>query len=45
VELEKVDATVQSMKKLTTGTKSLREGFDGLQNLAPPVPAASSSAE
>ena len=35
MELEKLDTTIQSVKKLTTGFKSLMEGFGGLQDLGP----------
>jgi hypothetical protein len=35
MELEKMDQTVTSAKKLTTGLKSMMEGMGGLQDLGP----------
>jgi hypothetical protein len=35
MELEKLDQGVESVKKLTTGFKSVMEGMGGLQNLGP----------
>ena len=35
MELEKLDTTIESVKKLTTGIKSMMEGFGGLQDLGP----------
>lgn len=35
MELEKLDSTMVSVKKLTTGFKSVMEGFGGLQDLGP----------
>ncbi len=35
MELEKLDTTIESVKKLTTGFKSVMEGFGGLQDLGP----------
>lgn len=35
MQLEKLDTTIQSVKKLTTGVKSMMEGFGGLQDLKP----------
>lgn len=35
MQLEKLDTTIQSVKKLTTGVKSMLEGFGGLQDLKP----------
>jgi hypothetical protein len=35
MELEKLDSTIVSVKKLTTGFKSVMEGFGGLQDLGP----------
>lgn len=35
MELEKLDSTIESVKKLTTGFKSVMEGFGGLQDLGP----------
>jgi hypothetical protein len=37
MELEKLDTTIQSAKKITTGIKSMMEGFGGLKDLAPPA--------
>ena len=35
MELENLDSTIVSVKKLTTGFKSVMEGFGGLQDLGP----------
>jgi len=35
MELEKLDTTIESVKKLTTGFKTVMEGFGGLQDLGP----------
>jgi hypothetical protein len=35
MELEKLDTTIESVKKLTTGFKAVMEGFGGLQDLGP----------
>lgn len=35
MELEKLDTTIESVKKLTTGVKSMMEGMGGLQDLGP----------
>ena len=35
MELEKLDTTIQSVRKLTTGFKSVMEGFGGLQDIRP----------
>lgn len=35
MELEKLDQTVESAKKMTTGLKSMMEGMGGLQDLGP----------
>lgn len=35
MELEKLDTTIESVKKLTTGFKTVMEGFGGLQELGP----------
>ena len=35
MELEKLDSTIASVKKVTTGIKSMMEGFGGLQDLGP----------
>ena len=35
MELEKLDTTIESVKKLTTGIKSMMEGMGGLQDLGP----------
>lgn len=37
MELEKLDQTVESAKKLTTGFKSVMEGMGGLQDLGPMI--------
>lgn len=37
MELEKLDSTVLSMKKLTTGAKAMLEGVGGLQGLGPVI--------
>jgi Spy/CpxP family protein refolding chaperone len=38
MELEKLDSTIQSAKKITTGIKGMMEGFSGLNDLAPKAP-------
>lgn len=35
MELEKVDGTIQSVKKMSAGFKAIMEGMGGLQNLGP----------
>ena len=35
MELEKLDTTIESVKKVTTGIKGMMEGFGGLQDLGP----------
>ncbi len=35
MELEKLDTTIESVKKLTTGVKTMMEGMGGLQDLGP----------
>jgi hypothetical protein len=35
MELEKLDSTITSVKKVTTGIKSMMEGFGGLQDMRP----------
>jgi hypothetical protein len=35
MELEKLDSTISSVKKVTTGIKSMMEGFGGLQEMRP----------
>ena len=35
MELEKLDTSIESAKKITTGLKSMMDGFGGLQDLAP----------
>lgn len=36
MELEKMDTSIQSARKITVGIKSMMEGFGGLKDLAPP---------
>lgn len=36
MELEKLDQTMMSAQKLTTGIKAMMEGFKGMKDLAPP---------
>jgi hypothetical protein len=35
MELEKLDSTIESVKKLTTGIKTMMDGMSGLQDLGP----------
>ncbi len=39
MELEKVDQSIESARKITTGIKSMMEGFGGLREMMPPQPA------
>ena len=36
MELEKLDSNIESAKKITTGLKSMMDGFGGLKDFAPP---------
>jgi hypothetical protein len=38
MELEKLDTSIESAKKITTGLKSMMDGFGGLKDLVPPPP-------
>jgi hypothetical protein len=35
MELEKLDSTIESVKKMTTGIKTMMDGMSGLQDLGP----------
>jgi Spy/CpxP family protein refolding chaperone len=39
MELEKIDQSVESARKITTGIKSMMDGFSGLKDVIPPRPA------
>lgn len=38
MELEKLDSNIESAKKITTGLKSMMDGFGGLKDFVPPAP-------
>ncbi len=38
MELEKIDQSVESARKITTGIKSMMDGFGGLKDVIPPRP-------
>ena len=39
MELEKLDTSIESARKITTGIKSMMDGIGGLRDIMPPQPA------